>query len=102
MEIYTIMGCTKCELRNDWEINFGDSRIVGYYTSLKDAQEAVLDNLCDIWETYYDFVVIEKVEEGLYNCSKERYFYKYIYTMKRYIQIEEPEGFNKFIGLTIG
>ena len=45
--------------------DMGSTRCVGYYENFNDADETVRNNRCDIWETIYDYCMIEKVDEGL-------------------------------------
>ena len=47
--------------------DIGDSRTFGYYNDRDVALEAVRDNWCDIQERIYCYVVVEYIEEGLYN-----------------------------------
>ena len=81
---------------------FGSSTIPGYYTKKEDAFYVVKNNVCDIWETCYDYALIEKVKEGLYNpaTNENRWWFKYNYKTEEYEQIEEPKGFSMFCGLT--
>ena len=72
INIYTILMCEKLEdtvskSGKSLKIpNYGSSRIVGYYTSYADAQRILDKNICDVWETCYDYACIERVEEGIY------------------------------------
>jgi len=63
-------------LDNEYGGIAGSSRCVGYYDNFKDADEVVKNNLGDIFETIYNYAVIEKVKPGLYPCCRERWFYK--------------------------
>lgn len=81
----------------------GDMRCVGYYSTFEKAEEAVLDNACDIWETCYDYCVIEDVEEGLYQYDQSPAWYKWDDLNEEYKRIEEvPEEYKKQIGFGIG
>ena len=80
-----------------------DMRCVGYYSTFEKAEEAVLDNACDIWETCYDYCVIENVEEGLYQYDQNPVWYKWDDLNEEYKRIEEvPEEYKKQIGFGIG
>lgn len=50
---------------------------VGWYDNEKDALEAVKTNTCDIWETCYNYAVVEKVEQGMFPTCKKMWIFKY-------------------------
>lgn len=100
--IYTITMLEKVENdKNGWP-SFGSTNIVGYYTDLDVAIEAVTSNACDINETVYDYAVIEEVSEGLYNPSIKSYWFKYNRTKDSYEPIDEPNEVKHICGFSIG
>ena len=100
--IYTIttMGKLK-EDKNGWP-DYGASRVVGFYSLKEDAVKCVEGNYGDIWETYYDYALIEKMEEGLYGVTNDRQFFQYDKSSGRYKKIKEPEFMAHFAGISIG
>lgn len=98
--VYTVMTCSKLEI--DAMPDLGSTRLVGFFTTLNRAKVSVEHNCGDIWEGCYDYAIIEKVEEGLYGTTHERWFYKYNKAADGYVRIEEPEGFKHFCGFGIG
>ena len=115
-KIYTIMVCTKIkehtyvqkdELGNIIEKpsgfpDFGDSRVVGFYHEKEHALETVMNNGGDIWETCYDYAIVEEVEPGLYTCSITRWVFKHNKETGFYDPIDEPPVMKHTCGLTIG
>ena len=100
--IYTITMLEKIETdKNGWS-NFGSTNIVGYYTDLDKAKEAVTNNACDINETVYDYAVIEKIEEGLYHPSIEALWFKYDKENDSYKPIDTPKEVKNYCGFSIG
>lgn len=100
--IYTITMLEKVENdKNGWP-SFGSTDVVGYYTDLDVAIEAVSSNACDINETVYDYAVIEKVSEGLYNPSVTSYWFKYNREKDSYEPIDEPNEVKHICGFSIG
>lgn len=89
------------ELKNKMLTPIG-VRTMGFYFDKKTAVEVVENNETDLNETIYDYAIIERVQEGLYNCTNERTFYKFNYETREYEEIEEPEGFKNIIGFSIG
>lgn len=102
IKIYVINTMTKLEKDQNGFPDFGSERIVGFYKEFKDAEDAVVNNICDIYETIYNYALIEEVEEGLYNSSLNRWFYKYNKEKDEYEKIEEPEFLKHYSGFTIG
>ena len=80
-----------------------DKRCVGYFDTFEKAEEAVLDNACDINETCYDYCVIENVPEGLYQYDFKPTWYKWNDLDEVYEKIDYvPEPFKNIIGFCIG
>lgn len=84
--------------------DMGSTRCVGYYETFSDADESVKNNCCDIWETVYDYCMIEKVEAGLYQYAVDdnRWLYKFNLKTKKYEPIKISEEFDGICGLGIG
>ena len=101
MKIYTIMTFEKLELSEYGFPDFGSQNLCGWYKSKVDAFRAVKENMCDIRETCYNYALIEEVSEGLYSCSRTRWFFKFDIDSKTYKQIEEPEQLSHFSGFTL-
>lgn len=81
----------------------GDTRCVGYFSTFEKAEEIILDNVGDIWETCYDYAVIENIEEGLYQYDHDAVWYKWDDLNEKYEKIKEiPEQYKKLIGFAIG
>lgn len=69
---------------------FKDRCCVGFFEKLEEAEKIVLNNGGDIWETCYDYAVIEKIEYGLYPFSEVVNFYKYDMDKNIYFETELP------------
>lgn len=68
-----------------------DTRCVGYFKTFEEAEQAVMENACDIWETCYDYAVIENIPEGLYQYDFHPTWYKYHKPTGGYMKCEQPE-----------
>lgn len=53
------------------------TRCFGFYNSKKDAIKSVKCNNCDMWETIYDYIVIEEIEEGIHPYAEVVGWFKY-------------------------
>lgn len=99
--IYTITTCTKLEKDELGWPNLGDSRIVGWYSSLPEAELCVKENWGDIWETCYEYAIIEYVQEGLYPIT-QRWYYKWNPSTWKYEPIDEPNCIKHITNISIG
>ena len=68
-----------------------DTRCVGYFKEFEKAEKIVLENGYDIWETCYDYAVIENIPEGIYNYDFHPTWYKYHKLAGGYVKCEQPE-----------
>lgn len=103
--IYTILTTTRCEKDTNGWLDTGHERLVGFYCILDDAIEAVLSNRCDMWETIYNYVIIEKVYEGMYGSAtygSETWWFKWNKELGKYEPMEQPEFTKVFCGFTMG
>lgn len=82
-----------------------DSRCVGYLKSEYEAVRIVTNNSYDIFENLYNYVVIEKLEEGIYQYDQNPQWFE-LYTdvegNPKYRKIEKPEWTCGFCGFGIG
>ena len=102
--MYFITGLQKIEKdEEDW-LDTGASRTFGYYSDLEIAKEQVRKNACDIRECLYRYVLIEKIEEGLYQCcsKRNRWLYEFNENTEEYEPIEEPESMKGTCNFSIG
>lgn len=81
------------------------SRVVGYFNNFEQANNAVINNLGDINEHgWYNYVVVEEVNEGLYPLTDNRWIYKFDYITKQYaiLNLEEDKIAENYFLETIG
>lgn len=85
-------------------VKVGDSRTPGYYPEKQMAVNALHENRCDLWETIYDYAVIEKIGPGLYQYAMDenRQFFKWDDERKGFFEIDEPVEFAHRCGFGIG
>lgn len=88
--IFLITVFDKCEPDERWGYDIGYTRSVGWRPTFEMAEKAVKTNMCDIWETCYDYACIEELGYGLYPDPKETWFYKFNVETGCYEEIEEP------------
>jgi hypothetical protein len=53
------------------------SRCFGYFKEKEDVEYAVTNNMADMWETMYDYIVIEEIEEGIHPLAEIVGWYQY-------------------------
>ena len=101
MSYYFITALEKINTSNGFP-HFGASRCWGFYTNFKTADEMVRNNVTDLYETVYDYMVIEEYSEGISGYEFERWFYKWDNQTEKYVPIEEPEGLQHYASFAIG
>ena len=110
--IYRVIVCTKLEERfNEIKqedgtivkepavipLNYGCRENFGFFHEKENAIMAVRMNACDIWETCYDYAIVEEIGPGLYSRVKNCWLFKYDRELDEYIQFENPDIFNKIV-----
>lgn len=74
----------------------GARRCWGFYTDKEKAFQCVHENWTDLWETCYNYALIEEYEEGIAGYTFFRQFFKYDEEKDGYIEIGEPAGYKHF------
>lgn len=103
--IYTLTGIEKMDPPNPPEKkipSFGDQRCFGYYCDLNSATRSAESNNGDIHEYLYDYLVIERYEEGIYPLAEEIAWYKWDENTEAYIKIDKPELTNHLCNWALG
>lgn len=88
----------------DSQYGIKGSRTWGFYSNKEDALKVLNENRTDIWETIYDYAVLEAYNEGIsaYNFEEGRQFFKYNQELDSYRPIEEPEEVEHYASFAIG
>ena len=110
MKIYMIATIKEIESKFSARMNgnfgiahIGESRTIGYATTLEEAKQWVESNKFDIHEDCYKYVVIEDVAPGIYTSTDSTsIWYKWSKAREKYIPIEKPAQLNQIVGFTIG
>lgn len=77
-------------------------RVFGYYSTYEFAFEDVLANNCDIREFLYNFMVIEHIEEGLYQHPLGEWFFEWDEDSQGYIETMKPLFLSHYVNFSIG
>lgn len=102
--MYFITGLTNImteETRIDSEESKKHStRCFGYYKEKENAISAVKSNMLDMWETCYNYIVIEEIGEGVHPLSSIVGWFKYNKEKNEYepIKIDRTGFCNYSIG----
>lgn len=81
MEIYMVIG---------YDINDDDKVNWGYYPDFERAEMAVTNNIADLHEGCYDYMIIEKIFPGIVADTCD-WFYKWNDSTGRYEEIYDDE-----------
>lgn len=85
----------------DTEI-FNESRCFGFYSSLNVVAYTVETNSCDIFENYYKYVVIEKINEGIYPEVVFEYWYMWDKAEQSYVAAQKPLCIEHYCNFALG
>ncbi len=77
-------------------------RCWGFYKELSDAIVTVRHNITDLWETIYEYAIIEEYHEGIGGYNFNRWFFKYNQEINEYESINEPKELKHYAGFAIG
>lgn len=77
-------------------------RCWGFYSNFSDAVATVRNNITDLWETVYDYAIIEEYYEGIGGYNFNRWFFKYNQKINEYEPIDEPEELKYYAGFALG
>ena len=92
----------KIEPNERFYANFGDLRCLGFYSNKQDALNTLHENRTDLWETIYNYAVLEEYHEGISNDTMNRQFFKYDREKDGYFEIDEPECVKHLCSFAIG
>ena len=105
MKLYFIATANDCKTDEFGWLDWGKShRVVGFYTDLETAKQAIEENWCDLYENgYYKYAIIEELEPGLYPYCEKPIFYKWEGTIEEgsYKRIKRPKATKGFCNFTI-
>ena len=92
--IYQVGRCSHITKSSSGIPILEDACHYAWYESFERAENCVLQNIGDINETVYDYVIIEKYEFEVSNSvAINRWFYKYNTELEKYERMEEPDYF---------
>ncbi len=77
-------------------------RCWGFYTNFSNAIDTVHNNITDLWETIYNYAIVEEYYEGIGNMTFHRWFFKYNRENDSYEDINEPEELKHYAGFALG
>lgn len=69
----------------------GETRAFGFFSDKSKAVRSLHENWYDMHESCYDYAVIEEYEEGIFNDTGKRQWFKWDNTRSGFFEIEEPE-----------
>ena len=83
---------------------FGATRCWGFYTDKEVALKALHENWTDMWETCYDYAVLEPYYEGISGIGdkEDRQFFEYDADKDGYFEIDEPSEVRHVVGFAFG
>lgn len=96
MNIYTV---TTLQENNGIII---DTRCVGYWPTMEEAMQAVKDNYGDMYESSYNWAIVECFGPGIYPHSSFEIWYSWSIAGRKYLLSAKPKVFEKVVNFGIG
>lgn len=94
--IYTITGI---DFKGDYDLT---THCFGYYLTHEEAVKAVLKNRCDLHETWYTYLVIERIPSGIHQTSNFETWFKYDTLNCKWVNCLKPDSLRKYMGFSMG
>lgn len=78
------------------------SRTIGWYSNFEEAEKAILEDHCNLWEDgYWHYASIEEVTFGVYPIPpKSEQWYRN--RNEKIIKVDKPERFKIVVNFSIG
>lgn len=89
--MYFITCMTRCEKVDGWFYG-GTIRCFGYKETLEEAEEALNNNVCDMYEYCYEYAVVEKLGPYIHPYVEDEYWFKWDDDKGGFFRIEKPEA----------
>lgn len=77
-------------------------RCFGYYSDKQKALKAADENWADMHECSYNWLIIEKISEGLPAIPKEEIWYQWDYGVECWVHSEKPNWAKQIVNWGIG
>jgi hypothetical protein len=77
-------------------------RTMGFYKELNHAKYTVENNICDIFEYTYNYMLVEEIEWGVFPYTPRRWMYKWNVENEKYEPCEEFKSIKHYFGFSIG
>lgn len=100
--MFFITCFSKIDKDNLGWLDMGTSRVFGFKETFEDAEYALNHNSCDMWETIYNYAIVEEMYPAIHPDVENRWFYKYDREKDGFFRIEEPEEFKNYTNIALG
>lgn len=91
--IYVITTFEYARKNKNGLYEYGCTNSVGFYYDYNEAKHVVEKNVTDLWETCYDYAVIERISPGLYTMFDDDYMAEYYQFNPEKFEYEKMECF---------
>lgn len=81
-------------------IDYTSTRTFGFYKEYSDALSAVLTNRCNMHEGLYEYLIMEKMKEGIHPLAEEENWFKW--KNNKWVSCRKPSKFSGIINWALG
>lgn len=82
--------------------DMGDTRVFGFKETLAQAEYALNNNVCDMFEYLYSYAVVEEMHPAIHPAVEGRWFFKWDNEKQGFFAMEEPEEFKHYCNIALG
>lgn len=79
-----------------------DSRTFGFYENFETCKTALQENWCDMHELYYDFAVIELIDEGIHPRTESETWFRWNNERGGFFETEKPDWSSGWVNFALG
>lgn len=83
-------------------LDMGDSRVFGFKETYEQAERALNENSCDMFECLYRYAVVEQMSPAIHPYVEGRWFFKWDENKHGFFQMDEPKEFANYCNIALG
>lgn len=83
-------------------LDMGASRVFGFKETFEQAECALNENTCDMFEFLYEYAVVEQMSPAIHPDVEGRWFFKWDNEKQGFFRIDEPKEFLHYCNIALG
>ena len=92
----------KCETNDKGFLDTGEERVFGFKETFEQAEKALNENYCDMFEFLYKYAVVEEMKPAIHPDVENRWFFQWNEDKQGFFRIDEPKEFEHWCNIALG